>query len=191
VDSLKLREPEGIRALTEGLLLSGITMQMMGNSRPASGSEHHVSHFIEMLYEDETPKFLHGEKVGAATVALSELYHGYAAAPAPLGARSIPTREELESVYGKLTEGIEAENSENISLKIEARQYEEVLPQIAEILKKIPTAQELEALLTSLGCPTGLAEIGMPSENRLMRFVPYARARLTMLRILADFNLLP
>ena len=31
-----------------GLVLSGVAMQMVGFSRPASGSEHHISHFIEM-----------------------------------------------------------------------------------------------------------------------------------------------
>ena len=30
------------------LLLSGLAMQMVGNSRPASGAEHHMSHLWEM-----------------------------------------------------------------------------------------------------------------------------------------------
>ena len=34
--------------LMYGLLLSGLAMQMTGNSRPASGSEHHMAHFWEM-----------------------------------------------------------------------------------------------------------------------------------------------
>lgn len=34
--------------LEHALIMSGIAMQMMGNSRPASGAEHHVSHMTEM-----------------------------------------------------------------------------------------------------------------------------------------------
>ena len=41
-------------------------MQLMGNSRPASGCEHHISHLIEMgpaafAFSSDA---LHGEKVG-------------------------------------------------------------------------------------------------------------------------------
>ena len=43
-------ENEAIRNLMEGLVLTGIAMSFTGNSRPASGSEHHLSHFVEMMY---------------------------------------------------------------------------------------------------------------------------------------------
>ena len=47
-----------------GLLLSGIAMQMIGNSRPASGAEHHMSHLWEMAAISEPIDYYHGEKVG-------------------------------------------------------------------------------------------------------------------------------
>ena len=62
--------------LMYGLLLSGLAMQMMGNSRPASGAEHHISHMIEMepaglgVRSDA----LHGEKVGVGTLLAMEEY---------------------------------------------------------------------------------------------------------------------
>ena len=39
------RDLQCIGELTEGLVLSGIAMSYIGNSRPASGSEHHLGHF--------------------------------------------------------------------------------------------------------------------------------------------------
>ena len=62
--------------LTYGLLLSGLAMQMMGNSRPASGAEHHVSHLIEMSpYGLKiSSNALHGEKVGVGTLLAIEEY---------------------------------------------------------------------------------------------------------------------
>ena len=43
--------------VTYALIMSGIAMQMMGNSRPASGAEHHISHMIEMEPEAFPVKF--------------------------------------------------------------------------------------------------------------------------------------
>jgi len=53
------------------LIISGLIMQKVGNSKPASGSEHHLSHFWEMkaLSEGKLPA-LHGAKVGVATLAV-------------------------------------------------------------------------------------------------------------------------
>jgi glycerol-1-phosphate dehydrogenase [NAD(P)+] len=42
-------EPEAIERLLAGLLESGVAMAMMGSSRPASGCEHHASHFWDLL----------------------------------------------------------------------------------------------------------------------------------------------
>jgi len=72
---LKSRTPESIEALTKGLVNSGIAMQIVGNSRPASGAEHHISHFLEMygeLYDEELPP--HGIKVALGEYFASRLY---------------------------------------------------------------------------------------------------------------------
>lgn len=68
-------DERGIAALAESLLLSGLSMQAVGHSRPASGGEHHVSHVWEMqsLACGERQR-LHGAKVGVATVLVSALY---------------------------------------------------------------------------------------------------------------------
>lgn len=48
--------------LLNGLVLSGIAMEIAGSSRPASGAEHNFSHAFDMLYPHN--RLLHGEKVG-------------------------------------------------------------------------------------------------------------------------------
>lgn len=65
------------RDLTEGLLLSGLSIQMCGNTRPASGAEHHISHALEMgipVYSDA----MHGEKVAVGTCLCAEVYRSIA-----------------------------------------------------------------------------------------------------------------
>lgn len=65
----------GIRVLMEALIESGLSMLLIGHSRPASGGEHHVSHMWEMerLHSGEPP-LLHGSKVGVSTVIMATLY---------------------------------------------------------------------------------------------------------------------
>ena len=59
-----------VRKLCEGLVMSGFAMQAMGSSRPASGTEHQVSHYWDMedLAFNGRP-VSHGFKVGIGTLA--------------------------------------------------------------------------------------------------------------------------
>ena len=72
---IRERDPEVIGAITEALVLTGIAMKFVGNSRPASGCEHHMSHFWEMQFLMHGKKaVLHGTKVGVATIACLKMY---------------------------------------------------------------------------------------------------------------------
>jgi len=64
------RDDEGIRLLATALLLNGIAMEICGSSRPASGSEHLVSHALDVLVPG---RYLHGIQVGVATYLVSQL----------------------------------------------------------------------------------------------------------------------
>lgn len=59
-----------VRKLCEGLVMSGFAMQAMDSSRPASGTEHQISHYWDMedLCVDGRP-VSHGFKVGMGTLA--------------------------------------------------------------------------------------------------------------------------
>ena len=78
-DSLRkaLSNPQGVAAgdideiagLCKGLIMSGFAMQAMGSSRPASGTEHQISHYWDMedLCFNGQP-VSHGFKVGIGTL---------------------------------------------------------------------------------------------------------------------------
>jgi glycerol-1-phosphate dehydrogenase [NAD(P)+] len=55
-----------LEELAHGLIKSGFAMCISGTSRPASGSEHKISHSIDHFYPPS--KGLHGEQVGIATL---------------------------------------------------------------------------------------------------------------------------
>ncbi|GAT35469.1 glycerol-1-phosphate dehydrogenase [Terrimicrobium sacchariphilum] len=59
---------EGMRLLGSALLLNGISMAICGSSRPASGSEHLISHALDGL--SQRPR-LHGLQVGVASYLMS------------------------------------------------------------------------------------------------------------------------
>ncbi len=68
VDDILEQSRQAISRLLRGLIESGIAMAMVGSSRPASGCEHHASHFWDLLasrgWRRHAP---HGLQVGYAT----------------------------------------------------------------------------------------------------------------------------
>ena len=67
-------EPEDCEKLMYALILSGLAMQMVGNSRPASCAEHHLSHLWEMEVVNGPLDALHGEKVSVGTLLVLREY---------------------------------------------------------------------------------------------------------------------
>ena len=64
------RDLEGMTLLGTALLLNGVSMSICGSSRPASGSEHLISHALDSI--SKRPR-LHGLQVGVATYLISLL----------------------------------------------------------------------------------------------------------------------
>lgn len=58
-----------LQTLATGLMLSGIAMDVAGSSRPASGSEHLISHAYDAIQIPNSS--LHGLQVGVASLAVS------------------------------------------------------------------------------------------------------------------------
>ena len=58
--------PVFLENLAQGLVKSGFAMCLFGTSRPASGSEHKISHSIDHYFPPS--KGLHGEQVGIAAL---------------------------------------------------------------------------------------------------------------------------
>lgn len=74
-EALQSRSREGIGAIFEALLLTGLAMTLMGTSAPASGGEHLFSHTLDMMSQrDGQPHDLHGRQVGIGTLLAAALY---------------------------------------------------------------------------------------------------------------------
>lgn len=67
---------EFVVELMKGLIMSGLAISMIGNSRPASGAEHHISHFLELkaIHTKHIKHYLHGETVALGTYLMHLTY---------------------------------------------------------------------------------------------------------------------
>ena len=75
IESIKACGRQGIDDLMRALLISGYAMVIAGSSRPASGAEHHMSHFLEMDFLRRGERIpLHGVKVGLGTMVSLRMY---------------------------------------------------------------------------------------------------------------------
>jgi glycerol-1-phosphate dehydrogenase [NAD(P)+] len=61
-----IKDEKFLEDLAYGLILSGISMNIAHSSRPASGSEHNISHALDKILGEN--KQLHGLQVGFATI---------------------------------------------------------------------------------------------------------------------------
>lgn len=190
-------DEEGVSAVVYGLLLSGIAMQMFGNSRPASGAEHHMSHLIEIEPEalGVKSRASHGEKVGVGTILASEEYHRLARIEdiRPYLKPYEPIDSDwLREYFGEtLYEAVLGENENDCLAHVTPEQIAAAWPEMRKIISDIPTADELRQRMTVIGAKTSLAEIGVPEDklSELLAVSPLARNRLTLMRMRRMMNL--
>ena len=65
---------KGIRVLMKALGSSGVAMCIAGSSRPASGSEHLVSHALDKLSHDDEFPIAHGHRTGLISMLMMYLH---------------------------------------------------------------------------------------------------------------------
>ncbi len=149
------KDKESVKALTEALVGVGIALSYVGNSRPASGSEHHLSHFFEItgiVFNQEY--FCHGLDVAYSSVITAKIREEILSKPFSK-TQFVEDKKDLmanlEKVYGKVAKGcfdlqtkLNTYDADRISLYLEKEK------EIREVLKEMPTAKEMEKLLNAV-----------------------------------------
>lgn len=184
-------DEESCEKLMYALILSGLAMQMVGNSRPASCAEHHMSHLWEMEVINGHLDALHGEKVSVGTMLVLKKYKHIAEAirngRCHVKGYQGPETEMLSETFGNkgLLEGILQENEPELLEGIDPRRLESKLEQIADIIDDLPDEWEMEHMLEKAGCCRSVRDIGLMEEDVApsLKLAPYVRRRLSLLRI--------
>jgi len=196
VSGLALGDFSAYEKLVFGLLLSGVAMQLSGNSRPASGAEHHISHFIEMGVLGPNTS-LHGEKVGVGALLVASVYQRIAELTREDAAKRIMDpagidKNTIERVFGRLSTGVLEENKDHCLHGVTAEIILANWSQICETVREIPSVCDIERILLQAGAKTKLLDVGV-SETRLQEILyysPFVRNRLTLMRIASECGLL-
>jgi len=150
------RDPEAIRNLMEGLVMVGVMMCYVGNSRPASGSEHHLSHFFEITgLLNDTPYYLHGIDVLYAAAVTAKLREELLAKKPPFAAyvNDRDARNQMiQKVYSSAADGIIA-LQDKVGLYADANtaQFAERWEEITALLREAPDYQTMLTYVNAIG----------------------------------------
>ncbi len=177
--------------VTYALVMSGIAMQMMGNSRPASGAEHHISHLIEMKPKGLQVNFptMHGEKTGVGSILAAREYERIAKVEDPaawLKPYAPIDPDRCSAFFGpRLIDDILEENRQDCLSAVTPERLSSCWPEIRKILAEIPPSEQLFALLKKLDAKRTLEDIGVSQSDldRVLEFSPLVRNRLTLMRM--------
>jgi glycerol-1-phosphate dehydrogenase [NAD(P)+] len=192
--------PEGVQSIMEGLIESGFCMVDFGRSLPASGSEHHLSHYWEMkLLREGRPAILHGAKVAVGTVFAAGRYEQFRkltrgqvarrldATPLPDRAREI---EHIRAGYGPIAEQVIVEQAPFLDLNEGSFSAlkQRVVDQwdaIQEIAATVPSARQIAALIEQVGGIVDPAALGLDSEyvSEALRYSHYLRNNFTAMKL--------
>lgn len=151
---LVCRDEDAVKALMEALVTVGIAMSYVNTSRPASGSEHHLSHFFEITGILDGKTYLsHGIDVGYSSVVTAALRERIAAS---VPGRFAFNREEwlsdIKEIYSTSADGVTAlQDKLGWYTKDDSEYVEGNWAKIADILKEAPSAAETKKMLEDVG----------------------------------------
>lgn len=153
-EKLLERDEESVKVLMEALIIVGIAMSFAGNSRPASGSEHHLSHYFEITgIVDGTEYLPHGIDVVFSTWATCLIREKLVNRPFSDKLFVEENKnEEIARVYKSVSDGCIALQEKLGTYKTNrVPAYIEHEKEIKELLKKVPTSDEIKAILDRIG----------------------------------------
>lgn len=154
--ALLQREPEAIGILMEALVGVGIAMAYVGNSRPASGSEHHLSHFFEVTgLLNRQPYFMHGTDVAFSAVYTQKLREELLEMDVPTangGHDDVLWEQRIRSIYTRAAQGvIDLQHKLGWYQQDRMGSYRAHWEEIRSVLKEVPSSETLKGYLASIG----------------------------------------
>jgi len=202
-DGIAVGDGEACATLLEALLLSGVGMDFAENSRPASGCEHHMSHFWEMRFLLEGKKAVfHGTKVGIGTVIALKAYEYISDLNPDFEKISNINRASFEDWENSIKKAFLNASYEIIELEKKSgkndlsRLKERLLSiksnwdKIKDLAKNVMKSQEVADILKQLDAPTKPNEIGIEKEMawQAIMYAKEIRNRYTTLQLLWDLG---
>ena len=208
VDEIAAKTEKGMRILIEALLLAGVTIMIIDNTRAVASIEHNIAQYWEMILVQrgiEPP--MHGASVGVATLLVWPFYELFAKEDlskidleAIRAARMPREKRERWMLHAYGEEGgkqIMRENQgdfltwEEHERRIRAAQ--ERFEEIKAVIAEMPPLNKIEEVMRKLGADMTPQDEDIPDE--LLRCSMWCgkdyRTRYTLLKTLDECGLLP
>lgn len=206
-DKAASRDPKVIGDIMEGLVLTGVAMSFVGNSRPAAGCEHHLNHYWEAIeIQNGQIPVLHGIEVGLAEVVILKMTEFLRESRPDFDAARAKAKQydqaaweaKMKEVYGTASDAIIELEHESKKNEPEGRlkridKIEENWDEIVKLMNDyMPTSDRMIEILKSLDAPYFPSQVGF-SDEMLYNALVYGkenRARYTMLSMMGDLGVL-
>ena len=174
-------------AMTMAQMESGLTMQLMDNSRAASGAEHLMAHLVEM----HPPRFenaegIHGECVGVGTFQCIREYHKLAGMkPTAKPFKPLTEAWVLEKFGERLAPGIMKENEHDVLGTFDPQNIVDHWDEIKAMLDALPSVEEMQKLYSDCNCKYLPEHIGIDPAlaDEMLDISAAIRNRLTLVRM--------
>ncbi|MGF7398901.1 sn-glycerol-1-phosphate dehydrogenase [Thermoanaerobacterium thermosaccharolyticum] len=204
--NLKSKDEKAIKKLMGALILSGLSMLKFGNSRPASGAEHHLSHFIEMKeLLSGGIEHSHGAKVGIMTRISVSLYNAVFSLNEDevkklMEERKHETKEEFEyrirENFGSMADEVFKdidhyyidEELRRVRQKRILKNWDTMKKWVSE---NVPSSDYIDKLLSDVEAPSDISYLGLQKSDlkNILLNAKEMRKRYTILRLAEDINL--
>jgi len=207
-EQLRGGDPERLSALFEGLNVSGLAMQYLKKSRPASGAEHLMSHIWEMSrYTWQGRTFSHGFKVAVGSLFTMKTVHwllkrGVSKADFERALSRMPDAANREAripeLFGFLEDRqflYDVNELKYPSPEVYRNRLELIEQRFDNLqqrwLEYLPSEEDFTAWLREAGCPSSPADLGMTWSGlgETMGLAQYLRHRYTFLDLISDLGL--
>lgn len=189
------RDEESVKILTEALIVVGIMMSFATTSRPASGSEHHLSHFFEITgIVKNGPYFPHGIDVAYSTVVTADIRQKLLSKPFPSEQYKESRgeyKEKMAQIYGSVANGcISLQDKVGSYTRDRVSIYKAKEDVIREILSQMPSGREIEKMLAlaELDISEFKALYGDEKINNAIKYAKDLKDRYTVLWLNYDLQ---
>ena len=207
VDEIKSRSDKGMRILIEALLLSGMTIMIIGHTRAVASVEHNVAHYwemMQMLHGKKPPQ--HGASVGVSTLLVWPLFTRFAQEDLSrldlekIRANRISREDRVKwMLYAYGEEAANAIMSENegdfLTWEEQERRIRRAQARFEDIkacIADMPPLEKIRDAMQRLGAQMTPADCGVDTEllNLSMHCAKDYRTRYTLFKTLDECGLL-
>ncbi len=206
-EEIRNHTEEGITVLSDGVLRSGLSMTVIGTSTPSSGTEHVLSHYLDLLaLMQGRDKHLHGVQVGVMTLITRRLYEYVRAYPVrdislDRLRSSYPSREELDTLldrkFGSYAKEVKKEyfkkymdwGEKRLEIENILGRWDGIWNELDPYLRPIAP---VEHALKKSGSAAHYSDLGKSREDALdaLLYARFIRGRYTLLDLASDLGIL-